>query len=286
MGREFLFASGGKILLEKVIGARQNTPVGYRKGLRRISKEAGAANLEWRRKMAGKAQLLVLTGLLCTLVISACEPSGNFKTKTPRVDRVPKTPAEEQKASLLKKIDRNYENPEAHFQLGQLYQAERRWDEAEHHYNVCLSFDPVHWPAQAAKVKAQREGGDADKAGMTAEVYINQVAGSAERSLELGLAFQDQQMDDYALLCYQQALQLAPKSAKIHRQIGYYYLKNNDKVRAKEYLSRSFQIDPFQPDVAYELGRMGVTIGSPPSTQENAKKLDKIVERSEQKKGS
>jgi tetratricopeptide (TPR) repeat protein len=279
-------ASGGKILLEKVLGARQNTAVGYRKVLRRMLKEAGAANSEWRLKMAGKAQLLVLTALLCALVISGCEPSENFRTKKSGVDRVPKTPAEEQKARLLKKIDRNYDDPEAHFQLGQIYQRERRWDEAEHHYNLCLSFDPVHWPAQAAKVKAQRESGDTDKAGSTAEVYINQVAGSAERSLELGLAFQDQDMDDYALLCYQQALQLAPKSAKIHRQIGYYYLKKKDKIRAKEYLSRSFQIDPIQPDVAYELGLMGVKIGKPPRTKENAKKLDKIVDQSGQKKGS
>ena len=236
--------------------------------------------------MAGKAQLLVLTGLLCTLVISGCEPSEGLRAKKSGVDRVPKTPAEEQKARLLKKIDRNYDDPESHFQLGQIYQADRRWGEAEHHYNICLSFDPVYWPAQAAKVKAQREGGNPDKAGSTAEVYINQVAGSAERSLELGLAFQDQDMDDYALACYQQALQLAPKSAKIHRQIGYYYLKNNDKIRAKDYLSRSFQIDPIQPDVARELARMGVEIGRPPRTKENAKKLDKIVEQSDQKKGS
>jgi len=233
--------------------------------------------------MAGKAQLLVLTGLLCTLVICGCEPPDNFKTK-PGVDRVPKTPAEEQKARLLKKIDRNYENPEAHFQLGQIYEGEGRWSQAEHHYNVCLSFDPVYWPAMAAKVKAQQEGREADKAKMTAEVYINQVAGSAERSLELGLAFQDQDMDDYAFLCYQQALKLAPKSAKIHRQIGYYYLKKGDKIRAKEYLSRSFQLDPIQPDVAYELGLMGVEIGRPPSTRDDAKKLDKIVEQSGQTK--
>ncbi|HUT30774.1 MAG TPA: tetratricopeptide repeat protein [Sedimentisphaerales bacterium] len=234
--------------------------------------------------MARKAQFFVVTLLICTLLVSGCNPSGNLKTKRTGVDRVPKTPSEEQKARLLKRIDRNYENPEAHFQLGQIYQQERRWAEAEHHYNICLSFDPVYWPAQAAKVKAQKEGGDPTKANQTADVYMNEVAGSAERSLELGLAFQDQEMDDYALLCYQQAIRLAPNSAKIHRQIGYYYLKKGDKVQAKEHLSRSFQIDPYQPEVAYELGRMGVVIGTPQKTQRDAKKLDKIVEQSGQKK--
>jgi tetratricopeptide (TPR) repeat protein len=234
--------------------------------------------------MAGKAQFFVLTLLICTLLVSGCNPSGNLRTNRTGVDRVPKTPSEEQKAGLLKKIDRNYENPEAHFQLGQIYQSERRWAEAEHHYNICLSFDPVYWPAHAAKVKTEIESGNPDKAAQTANVYINEVAGSAERSLELGLAFQDQDLDDYALSCYQQALTLAPNSAKIHRQIGYYYLNKGDNVQAKEYLSRSFQIDPYQPEVAYELGRMGVVIGIPQKTRRDAKKLDEIVDQSEQKK--
>jgi hypothetical protein len=47
-------------------------------------------------------------------------------------------------------------------------------------------------------------------------------------------------------------------------------------------LSRSFQLNPNQPDVAGELGRLGVAVKIPRKTEKNtdAKKLDKMVEKS------
>ncbi|KKK97910.1 hypothetical protein LCGC14_2648010, partial [marine sediment metagenome] len=77
------------------------------------------------------------------------------------------------------------------------------------------------------------------------------------------------------------ALHLAPNSAKIHRQIGYYYLSRNNKVRAKEYLVRSFQLNPNQPEVSGELGRLGVAVRIPRKTERSTKKLEKIVEQSD-----
>jgi len=81
-----------------------------------------------------------------------------------------------------------------------------------------------------------------------------------------------------------QAMNLAPNSAKINRQIGYYYLNKKDLIRAKEYLTRSFQLDPVQPDVAGELGRLGVAVRIPRKTETRTKNLDKIVEGSGQVK--
>ena len=68
---------------------------------------------------------------------------------------------------------------------------------------------------------------------------------------------------------------MAPDSARINRDLGYYYLRKGDKNLAKDYLSRSFNIDPMQPEVAEELGRMGVVIETPhKSTKADAKKVD------------
>jgi len=173
-------------------------------------------------------------------------------------------------------LDRRYENPEAHFELGQLYQAERLWSRAEWHYNIALSFAPTNRQAQAAMVKVFIGSGETAKAETYADVYMSQVAGSPSGSLRLGLAFQNQRLDEYALACYQRALRLAPISAEIHKQMGYYYLSKSDKVRAKEYLTRSFELDPGQPEVAGELGRLGVEVKIPQETE----KLDKIVEES------
>ncbi len=74
---------------------------------------------------------------------------------------------------------------------------------------------------------------------------------------------------------------MAPNSAKINRQIGYYYLSRGDRELAKSYLSRSFQLDPLQSEVAGELGRLGVAVAIPRKTQKDTTKLDKIVEQSD-----
>ena len=137
--------------------------------------------------------------------------------------------------------------------------------------------------AWKAKVKLEADRGNQAKSEMLADEYTGNVSGSAEESVKLGLAFQelnDPKMDEYALGCYRQALHLAPNSARINRQIGFYYLSKNQDTLAKEYLVRSFQLDSNQPDVAGALGRLGVAVEIPRKKQK-AKKIDKIVDRSD-----
>ena len=211
--------------------------------------------------------------LVCAVLLGGCE-SGETKD-------VESTPAEREKARLLRAVDRNFENPQAHFELGQLYQADGLWTQAEHQYNIALSFDPVLREAQAATVKVLAEGGNAAKSALSADIYMNQTSGSAAGSLRLGLAFQKQGLDEYAFACYQQTLHLAPNSAKVNRQIGYYYLSRNEKFRAQDYLRRSFQLNSNQPEVAGELGRLGVAVKIPRKTEKSTRGLDKIVEESD-----
>ncbi len=225
--------------------------------------------------MAGKKRLIGLSILIAMLFFAGC---GFFSSQNAR--EIVLTPEEKQKSKLLKQIDRKYDNAKAHFQLGKLYQADGLWAQAEHEYNTTLSFDPVHRKAQAATIKVLNEGGDTAKANLLTDIYINQTASSASASLRLGLAFQKEGMDSQALSCYQQSLRLSPNSAKINKQIGYYYLSKGDKILAKEYLRRSFQLDPKQPEVAGELGRLGIAIRIPRKSYENPRKLDKIVDKS------
>lgn len=204
--------------------------------------------------------------------LTGCNGQG---TSTAKVDQPQSVPPSARKAELLKQLERRFENPQVHFELGRLYQAEGLLQKAEYHYNVALGFDPVNAQAQAAMVKLFLDGGDAAKGKTYADVYINQASGSAVQSLRLAMAFQEVQLDDYALTCYQQALNLAPNSARVNKQIGYYYLSKGDKVKAKEYLVRSFQLDPNQPEVAGELGRLGVEVRIPQKVETASKQLEK-----------
>lgn len=221
--------------------------------------------------------VLVVCGLL--LALAGCGRSKDkIVTLAPPRD-IATNPAEEKKAALLKQLEIKFENPQAHFELGQLYQAEGLWSKAEYHYNVALSFDPANRNSQAAMVKLMFASGNAERAKILADTYINQVCANAAESLQLGLAFQNQQLEDYAIRCFQQALRLAPNSAVINKQIGYYYLSKNDKAHAQEYLIRSFQLDSNQPELAGELGRLGIAVKIPAKSETDTKKLDKIVEQ-------
>jgi len=175
----------------------------------------------------------------------------------------PTTQQEVQKSELLRQIEMKYENPEAHYQLGKLYFADGLMDKAEWEYRVAIQFNPVHYPAQAGVVKTWQVRKDAQRAKVAAELYTSQAATSADASLRLGRAFQNEGLNEFALTCYQQAANLAPNSPVVFKQLGYFYLANGDKTLAEEYLRRSFELDPYQSEVAGELGRLGVIVQSP-----------------------
>ena len=183
--------------------------------------------------------------------------------QSPQITELSSLPLEQREAYLRELLDKKFENPDVHYQLGQLYQSQGKWAKAEYHYNVALNFNPAHRAAQAAMVKGLLDNGEKAKAQQCAQNYMNQVKDSAIALLGLARAFDKQGLDDYALTCYQQALRIAPDSAEVNKQLGYYYLNNGDKTQAKDYLSRSFQLNPNQPDVAGELGRLGVVVRVP-----------------------
>ncbi len=202
---------------------------------------------------------------LCILLLIGC---NGQQASLDGADRARRIHPDARKAEVLKELDRKFENPQAHFELGQIYQAEGLTQKAEYHYNVALSFDPAHVQAQASMVKLFFDSGNQAKGKNYADVYLDQVSNSEIQSLRLAMAFQDEQLDEYALACYQQALQSAPSSARVSKQLGFYYLGKNDKDQAKEYLVRSFQLDPSQPEVANELGRLGVEVRIPRDPEE------------------
>lgn len=245
--------------------------------VRMIGKQKGGPNgrsIIWGPEFFSRALLLCMILLLVVGCGSLEEGQDGKHLKT---KDIPKTPTEEKKAKLLKRINRDFEDAKAHFELGRLYQAEGMWTQAEREYSTALGFDPVHRGAQASRVKVLLNSSDTAQAQVSAEFYMNQASSSAVGSLQLAERFKEQGLDEYAMSCYRQALNLAPNSAKVNRQIGYYYLSKGNKPQAKDYLSRSFQINPNQPEVAMVLGRLGIEVRVPRKTQKNARKVDRVI---------
>jgi tetratricopeptide (TPR) repeat protein len=229
--------------------------------------------------MNPKRYAMIMAVVVCALLFGGCQ-----RANTAAVSQNTRTAADIRKAELLRELDRKWENPDAHFELGQLYHATGDWSKAEWHYNIALGFNPARRDVQAAVVKLQFDKGDRSRGEWAANTYISQVASSPDQLLALGAAFEKQGLDDYALKCYQDALKMAPDSSTVNRQLGYYYLAKGKKDLAKEYLTRSFQLNPNQPDVAGELGRLGVVIKIPQASEPSSENLGQAAKPASQPK--
>jgi len=179
------------------------------------------------------------------------------------VDPVATVPSEKSETELLAEIERKFENPAAHYELGAFYHRSQQWTKAEYHYSRALSFDPAQRAAQAGMVKMYTDQGDTAKAEQFASSYMRQAGRDANESLRLAWEFEKLGLNAYAMRCFRTALSAAPDSAEVNKQVGFYYLGKGDEANAKQYLRRSFELNPRQPDVSGALGRLGVVVESP-----------------------
>ena len=220
--------------------------------------------------------------LVCT-ILSGC--GGQQKTITGEKinDKELTSQSDLQKEALLKQLDKKYADAETHYELGKVYHNEGLWDKAEWEYNKALAFEPIHHDAQASVVRLLVDKSDTQRSEVIADMYMSQASVSAKHSLLLGRAFQARSLEEYALSCYLQAHRLAPNSVVINKQLGNFYLMKGDRANAEMYLRRSFELDPYQPEVAGELGKLGVQVQIPRKMPKETKKIDKMKEQEELK---
>jgi tetratricopeptide (TPR) repeat protein len=214
------------------------------------------------RDMAPVARGFLMKGLLaCVLLIVG----GCVGTDAPAqpVDPVGGVPSDKTEAQLLADLDKKFENAQAHYDLARVYHKSQNWNKAEYHYNVALGFNPANRAAQAGLVKMLADRGAKAKSEDAANSYIRQAGISVKETLRLGWEFEQLGMDEYALRCYRQAIAAGPDSDAANKQLGLYYLGKGDSANAKQYLMRSFELNPRQPDVAGALGRLGVVVQTP-----------------------
>lgn len=216
-----------------------------------------------RQRSTRPVERRVLLHVLLGMALFAIWGCGEG-TRTGRpVDPIPTLPSDKTEAQLLAELDKKFENPQAHYELARLYHRSQNWNKAEYHYNVALGFQPANRAAQAGMVKMYLDRGQTAQAEQFANAYIRQAATAVSETLRLGWEFEQLGLDAYALRCFRQALDAAPDSYEANRQIGFYYLGKGDQAQAKQYLMRSFQLNPRQPDVAGALGRLGVVVQTP-----------------------
>ncbi len=163
----------------------------------------------------------------------------------------------------MSKLELRFENPVVHCELGRFYQSEGKWEKAEYHFKTALGFDPAHRESQAAYVKMLVDKGDRSAANQTVDRYQRQLGTAPLEMVRLAMALAAEKMDAYAISCYDKALQLDPASFEANKQIGMFYWTRNENSKAKDYLTKSFKLNPNQPLVANTLGLLGVVVEVP-----------------------
>ncbi len=186
-------------------------------------------------------------------------------SSSPAADPTGTVPSEQTEMQLLAEVERKFENPAAHYDLGVFYHRSQQWTKADYHYNLALGFEPAHRAAQAGLVKMYADRGDAAKAEQYASRFMQAAGRNANESLRLAWEFEKLGLNAYAMRCFRTALSAAPDSFEVNKQMGFYYLGKGDNANAKQYLQRSFELNPRQPDVSGALGRLGVVVESPES---------------------
>jgi tetratricopeptide (TPR) repeat protein len=214
-------------------------------------------------KIIRSAVLLFLVFLVC----GCPEKNNNVGNEIPPVG------SDLRKIELQRRLDRKYNDANIHYELGKIYQSEGQWDKARFEFKTARSYKPANWDSAAAIVKTYYQDGKNDTAIAMAEKFVKKAGYSAASSLSLGKAFQNEMLGDEALTCYSQALKIAPNSAEVNKQIGYYYYEKNDLIRAEQYLRRSFEIHP-SGDVSGALGRLGITVNLPRSELDQPENTD------------
>lgn len=205
----------------------------------------------------------ILLHVLLGTALFALWGCGEGTRRSTSVDSIDVVPSDRTEAQLLAELDKKFENPQVHYDLARLYHKSQNWNKAEYHYKVALGFQPGNKAAQAGWVKMYIDRGDTAQAEQFANAYIRQAGMVVSETLRLGWEFEQLGLDAYALRCFRQALEAAPDSYEANRQIGFYYLGKGDNTQAKQYLMKSFQLNPRQPDVAGALGRLGVVVEAP-----------------------
>ncbi|MBW8015932.1 MAG: hypothetical protein FVQ82_07075 [Planctomycetes bacterium] len=207
--------------------------------------------------------------LFCVFLVCGCQPAN----KEPIENEFPLVDSDMRKLELQRLLARKYNNPKIHYELGKIYQSEGLWDKAIFEFDIAKSYDPVNWESAAAIVKTLYQDGKKERAIAMAAKYIKQAGFSAASSLGMGKAFQYEMLDDEALASYNQALTIAPNSAVLNMQIGYFYREKNDLVRAEQYLRRSFELNPTS-EVSEALGRLGIRVELPGAQRIEPEKTD------------
>lgn len=137
---------------------------------------------------------------------------------------------------------------------------ENRFEEAVAAFKECLKLDPKHIRAEDNLGLTLQALGRTDEAQQAFENAIAWQANAQVKDpwpyIDFGSFFLENNRPEKAAPYLQQALEIAPDSAKAHQQLGKAYLLLRELSKAQLELERSVQLEPNNARAHYVLGQL------------------------------
>lgn len=170
----------------------------------------------------------------------------------------------------------NAERPESHFNLGTLYLAQNRFDEAEAALLKAIEIDPTFLPATISLAEVRRTRGQESSAEETLTKALQENPEAAPLLHALGLSLVRQRRLPEALAKLGEAAKLAPEEARFSYVLGIALHDSGRSADGVEALEAALSRHPYDRDILYALASYEAQAGQFSSALQRARLLSEL----------
>lgn len=157
---------------------------------------------------------------------------------------------------LEKTLEIDPDNFTAYFYLAELYEKQKKWQEALINFQNALQLQPAFEAAVLRLAEIQLKQVSVDSAIQTLQESLAQNPTSSHISNNLACLYLDNEINtDTAFLLAQKAYDLAPNDPAIADTLGWAYLKKQNLTRAKWLFEEALSQSPDNPIILFHLAK-------------------------------
>jgi len=141
--------------------------------------------------------------------------------------------------------DINYSN------AASIYEKQQKWDKALEYYQKAVEINPKRAELHASLARIYEKKGDQAKAGMEYKALADvDPANASVTWFNIGAIAKNNDKNDDAVHAFRKAVELDPKYALAHRELGYALVKQGDFAQAVVHMKKYLDLAPRAPDAA------------------------------------
>lgn len=146
-----------------------------------------------------------------------------------------------------KSLQLNFDSPEVHNNLGDLYYLKKLYQPAAEEYRIAMRINPYYAEAYNNLGIVHFDEGRYEDAQKTFVKALAFKPNFAEAYNNLGMVYLNKTLYRKALEEFRKALELIPENAEVNFNLALVYLRGfSDKQKGIYYLKRSLEFDPYQ----------------------------------------